>query len=95
VLVGSKDQPEPTGDLAYRVVLRLEDVEDPELRSWIENPAVHFWAGPGAHAVSYSLRAGKMFNIVLLVPDTLPPNVARQAGSVEEMRQLFDGWDPM
>lgn len=95
VLVGRKDDPWPTGDLAYRVVLKLDEVEDEELRAWIENPKVHFWIGPGAHAVGYSLRAGKMYNVVLLVPDNLPANVARQAGSVEEMQQLFEGWDPM
>ena len=61
----------------------------------IENPQVHFWAGPGAHAVAYSIRGGKMFNVVLLVPDNLPPGVSRQEGSVEEMRELFKDWDPM
>jgi len=36
-----------------------------------------------------------MFNLVLLVPDTLPPGVPKQSGSVEEMRGLFEGWDPI
>ncbi|CRK17179.1 FAD-dependent monooxygenase OpS4 like protein [Verticillium longisporum] len=89
------DLPRPTGDLAYRVVLDLEQVTDPELRLWISNPAVHFWIGPGAHAVGYSVRAGRMYNIVLLVPDDLPLGVSRQAGSVEEMRALFGDWDPV
>ncbi|PYH78108.1 FAD binding domain protein [Aspergillus uvarum CBS 121591] len=93
---GRKDEPLPTGDLAYRIVLTAEQLaDDPELRAWVENPTVHFWVGPGAHAVAYSLRGGSMFNIVLLVPDTLPPGVSRQAGSVEEMRGLFVGWDPV
>lgn len=95
LLIGKKDDPKPTGDLAYRVVLSLDQVQDEELRAWIQNPSVHFWIGPGAHAVGYSLRGGKMHNIVLLVPDDLPPNVARQAGSLDEMQQLFEGWDPM
>ncbi|RAL14275.1 putative monooxygenase [Aspergillus homomorphus CBS 101889] len=93
---GKKDEPLPTGDLAYRIVLTAEQVaDDPELRAWVENPTVHFWVGPGAHVVAYSMRGGSMFNIVLLVPDTLPPGVSRQAGSVEEMRGLFVGWDPV
>ncbi|KAJ5753935.1 uncharacterized protein N7511_008088 [Penicillium nucicola] len=93
--VGKKDEPLPTGDLAYRIVLSADQISDPELRALVEKPEVHFWAGPGAHAVAYSLRGGKMFNIVLLVPDNLPPGVSRQAGSVEEMRELFVGWDPI
>ncbi|PKS06013.1 hypothetical protein jhhlp_007847 [Lomentospora prolificans] len=92
---GSRDKPQPTGDLAYRIVLELDQISDPELADWVSNPSVHFWAGPGAHAVGYSLRAGKMYNIVLLVPDDLPPGVYKQPGSVEEMRELFKDWDPI
>lgn len=93
--IGRKDEPLPTGDLAYRIVLSAEQISDPELRELIENPEVHFWIGPRAHAVAYSIRGGSMFNVVLLVPDTLPPGVSRQAGSVDEMRELFKDWDPM
>jgi salicylate hydroxylase len=95
--VGRADPPRPTGDLAYRVVLDAERhlQDDPELYKWVTEPAVHFWIGPGAHAVGYSLRAGRMYNIVLLVPDDLPEGVSRTAGSVEEMRALFGKWDPI
>ena len=92
--LSEKDKPIPTGDLAYRVVLTLDEIEDPELREWVSKPSVHFWIGPGAHAVGYSVRAD-MYNIVLLVPDDLPPGVSRQPGSVEEMKALFNDWDPM
>ncbi|KAI1008315.1 hypothetical protein LB504_002043 [Fusarium proliferatum] len=93
--LGSEDKPMPTGDLAYRVVLDAKDIDDPELREWVERPTVHFWIGPGAHAVGYSMRGGQMYNVVLLVPDDLPSDVSRQAGSVEEMRELFNDWDPI
>ncbi|GME65520.1 Monooxygenase FAD-binding protein [Neofusicoccum parvum] len=93
--LGRKDQPLPTGDLAYRIVLRLDQIKDPDLREMVTNPSVHFWVGPGAHVVAYSLKGGTMYNIVLLVPDDLPESVARQPGSVEEMKKLFQGWDPV
>ncbi|KAJ5566161.1 FAD/NAD(P)-binding domain-containing protein [Penicillium sp. DV-2018c] len=73
--VGRKDEPVATGDLAYRIVLDVEDIGDGELRGMVE------W--------------GRMFNLVLLVPDTLPEGVARERGNVEEMRGLFVGWDPV
>lgn len=92
---GKSDAPLPTGDLAYRIVLRLEDLEDPELRDWVANPSCHFWIGPNAHVVAYSVRNGQMFNIVLLVPDNLPEGVARQTGSMDEMRAIFTDWDPV
>lgn len=93
--LGATDQPKPTGDLAYRIVLSLDQIEDPVLRDWIDHPEVHFWIGPGSHAVGYSLKGGNMYNLVLLVPDDLPPGIAKQSGNVEEMRQLFKDWDPV
>jgi salicylate hydroxylase len=32
---------------------------------------------------------------VLLVPDDLPEEVARVEGNLEEMKKLFEGWDPV
>lgn len=89
------DTPLPTGDLAYRIVLKTEDITDPELRALVANPTVQFWIGPGAHCVAYSLRGGSMYNIVLLGPDDLPADVARQPADLEQMRKLFEGWDPL
>ena len=95
-LLGKKDNPKPTGDLAYRIVLTLDQLgEDQELKNWVSRPECHFWAGPQSHVVGYSVRRGEMFNLVLLCPDDLPPNVSRQAGSTEEMKALFTGWDPI
>ncbi|KAK2028784.1 FAD binding domain-containing protein [Colletotrichum zoysiae] len=93
--LGKEDPPLATGDLAYRVVLHIDDVTDPELRELISNPQVHFWIGPGAHGVGYSMRAGKMYNLVLLSPDDLPDGVSRQAGDVEETKARFKEWDPI
>lgn len=95
-LLGRKDDPQPTGDLAYRIVLTTDQLQDDsELHDWVANPQCHFWAGPNAHAVGYSIRRGEMFNLVLLCPDDLPPDVSRQPGSTQEMKALFKGWDPI
>lgn len=88
--------PQPTGDLAYRIVLSADQVEDDvQLRDMITNPGIRIWMGPGAHAVAYSILGGQMLNIVLLVPDDLPDEVARAEGDLEEMAKLFEGWDPL
>lgn len=93
---GKKSAPLPTGDLAYRVVLNLDDVaDDPELIAWVNNPTVHFWIGPGTHVVGYSMRGGTMYNLVLLCPDNLPEGVSREPGDLEEMKALFTDWDPI
>ncbi|KAI1382392.1 FAD/NAD(P)-binding domain-containing protein [Hypoxylon crocopeplum] len=85
----------PTGDLAYRIVLKLDQLQDPELREWVEKPMVNMWIGPNSHVVAYSLRGGTEFNLVLITPDDLPVGVSRQDGSVKEMRALFENWDPI
>ncbi|KAJ4288932.1 hypothetical protein N0V90_011273 [Kalmusia sp. IMI 367209] len=95
VLLGRRDAPLPTGDLAYRIVLKIEQIKDEGLRKMVQEPGVRFWVGPGAHVVAYSLRGGTMFNVVLLVPDDLEEGIARTEGNVGEMRGLFEGWDPL
>lgn len=93
--LGRKDPPLPTGDLAYRIVMHLDQVKDADLRDMVQNPACRFWAGPDAHAVGYSMRGGDVYNIVLLVPDDLDEGVARTSGDIGEMKKLFQGWDPV
>ena len=95
VLLGSQDKPNPTGDIAYRIILRATDIPDEDLRERVRKPAINIWFGPDSHVVSYSVRNGTMVNIVLMCPDDLPRDVSRKSGSVEELRQLFSNWDPM
>lgn len=52
------------------------------------------WVGPDCHAICYPLKGGSLINIVLLVPDTLPDGVAKAAGSLDEMLEVFRDWDP-
>ncbi|KAF2762115.1 FAD/NAD(P)-binding domain-containing protein [Pseudovirgaria hyperparasitica] len=94
-LLKKKDTPLPTGDLAYRILLPLDQIKDQDLRDMVSKPACRFWVGPKAHVVAYSIRDGTIYNIVLLVPDDLPEHVSKQQGSVDEMMKLFDGWDPV
>jgi salicylate hydroxylase len=87
-----------TGDLAYRIVINKADLHGPdadELRAFIEAKGVNFWIGPRTHVVAYTARTGEMFNLVLLCPNDLPEHVVKTESDVEEMRQLFEGWDPL
>ena len=92
--LGKPTPPLPTGDLAFRIMLQKDQVKDPHLRAWVEHPTVNFWAGPHSHVVAYSIRGGEYFNVVLLCPDDLPDGVSKASGDVEEMKRLFEGWDP-
>ncbi|OBT97710.1 hypothetical protein VE01_05027 [Pseudogymnoascus verrucosus] len=94
-MLGYIASPTPTGDLAYRIVLNFDQVKDPEVLRFLSKPQVHLWAGPDCHAIYYPLRNNTMCNIVLLVPDNLPENVARAPGSIDEMKEIFRNWDPI
>lgn len=95
MMLGRNDPPLPTGDLAFRIVLKVDQISDAKLRKMVQTPGCRFWAGPDAHAVAYSIRGGTMYNVVLLVPDDLEEGVARTQGNLDEMRKLFEGWDPV
>ncbi|CAG8953412.1 hypothetical protein HYFRA_00010161 [Hymenoscyphus fraxineus] len=87
-----------TGDLAYRIVIetsQLTGSDAEELRKFITDSHVNFWVGPETHVVAYTMRAGAIYNIVLLCPDTLPSHVRKSDGDVQEMKDLFHGWDPL
>jgi len=93
-LLGRPDPPLPTGDLAYRILVKAEHMrQHPELVDLVENPALNFWMGPDGHAVCYLLN-GDMYNVVLLRPDNLPELVNNAEADVQEMREFFAGWDP-
>ncbi|KAI9739654.1 MAG: hypothetical protein M1834_006372 [Cirrosporium novae-zelandiae] len=95
ILLGYPDEPTPTGDLAYRLLLDTKKMrDDPELAKFVEDPQVNYWMGPDAHAVNYVLRGGELFNMVLLVPDDMPHGARTLCGNVDEMRDLFKDWDP-
>jgi len=50
-LLGHPDKPTPTGDLAYRLLLKTKDmISDPELKGFVTDPQVNYWIGPDAHA---------------------------------------------
>ena len=87
-----------TGDLAYRIVINTSDLsgpDAPELKKFIEDEMVNFWIGPETHVVAYTMRAGTVYNMVLLCPDNLPPSVTKTEGDLNEMKSLFHGWDPI
>ncbi|KAK4242544.1 hypothetical protein C8A03DRAFT_11259 [Achaetomium macrosporum] len=87
-----------TGDLAYRITLRADELEGEdaeELRVFVRNATVNFWIGPRAHCVGYSVRGGEVYNLVFLCPDDLPGGVFKLEGHMDEMRERFKSWDPL
>lgn len=94
-LLGKADPPHLTGDLAYRITVRKEDMlQVPELRELAETPQITYWLGPDSHVVCYLLQRGGLYNIVLACPDNLPELVNTAKADLDEMRDFFKDWDP-
>ncbi len=58
-MVVGDGKPRVSGHIAYRAVLRREDVPEDLWR-----PDVVLWAGPRTHFVHYPLRRGELYNLV-------------------------------
>lgn len=51
VLTGKSAPPIKTGDLAYRLLLKTENMlKDPDLAPFVTAKEVNYWIGPDAHA---------------------------------------------
>ncbi|KAL8829007.1 MAG: hypothetical protein Q9170_006356 [Blastenia crenularia] len=94
-MLGHPDPPKPTGNLAYRIIVKAEDMKGcPDLYDFAAEPAINYWMGPQGHAVCYFLQGGKLCNLVLLCPDDLPETVNTAKADIQEMRDFFRAWDP-
>ncbi|CAK7205514.1 hypothetical protein SEUCBS139899_008290 [Sporothrix eucalyptigena] len=91
------DEPEYTGDIAFRVLLNVADLpeDETELRAMAETPQCTYWLGPNGHAIVYILKGGKQINLVAVAPDDLPPGVIRAPCDVEDVLKVFKDWDPL
>lgn len=85
LFLGRHTPPQPTGHMAFRIVIHVDEVEDSELKTFMAQPISSLWFGPQAHAVAYPVRGGKLLNIILLVMDDLPEDTAKASANLEEM----------
>lgn len=94
-LLGRPDPPHLTGDLAYRIIVKAEDMKKhPALLELVQQRSINYWMGPNGHAVCYLLQGGGLYNIVLICPDNLPELVNVEKADLQEMRDFFQDWDP-
>lgn len=50
--------------------------------------------GDQRHVMTYTIGAGKSFNMVLSHPDNTDPSTWDQTTAVSDMKREFQGWDP-
>ena len=82
-------QPRYTGNLAWRAVLPIEDMQHPP------PPTACVWAGQGRHAVTTLLRGGTMVNFVGMVETPEPSEEGwRIQGTRADVAADFPDWHP-
>ncbi|KAI6429285.1 hypothetical protein MCOR22_010325 [Pyricularia oryzae] len=89
------DEPCFTGFAAYRATVDAEKIaSDPEIAWILEKPALNIWIGENRHVMSYTISAGKSFNMVLSHVDHSDPSTWKAETAVADVNREFAGWDP-
>lgn len=82
-------EPRVTGHIAYRAVLKREEVP-----SDLWQPDVVLWAGPHTHLVHYPLRRGTLYNLVAVFHSNRYVEGWNTSGDPEELWKHFGGQRP-
>lgn len=79
-----------SGLCAFRCLVPAEQAPAMALR-----PVQTLWLGPGRHLVHYPISAGRLVNIVAIVPaGDWRAESWTEPGSVADMQAAFEGWAP-
>lgn len=85
------DQPDFTGNTAWRAVVPMEKLGD-----LAPPPTACVWVGPRRHAVTYRLRGGRLANFVGIVEsDAWTSESWTEQGTKAEVLSDFKGWHPV
>ncbi|KAJ5673977.1 hypothetical protein N7462_009416 [Penicillium macrosclerotiorum] len=83
-----------TGFAAYRATVDVAKMQaDPEVSWLLERPSLNIWIGDQRHVMTYTIGAGKSFNMVLSHPDDTDPSTWDQTTALSDMKRQFSGWD--
>lgn len=94
------DQPYPTGDAAYRLIIPRERIQhDPELLAMMNQDVAFRYMGPAGHVMAYPLRKNKLYNMVLIHPAKVTTDVAENVwtsmGDRRDMTDFYASWSPL
>jgi salicylate hydroxylase len=95
VILGDSDvPPSETGFAAYRATVDVEKMRaDPDTAWLLQKPGLNIWIGDMRHVMSYTIAAGRSFNMVLSHPEKSDPRTWSSKTTLEDMKKQFEGWD--
>lgn len=95
LLFGESHGPQLSGDVAYRIMIPVSEVErDEELSAFVEGFDISCWMGPDSHVVCYRLKEESMFNVVLVGPYDSSALGDGVLSDRQKMEAHFTNWDP-
>ena len=97
-ILGPKSvSPRDSGDMAFRATILPQHIRglSDSARAMFDPQIMRTWWGPDSHVVFYPIRQGKIWNLVMIAPDDLPPDIPRAEADIEDMKSKFVGWDPI
>ncbi|GLK71197.1 FAD-dependent monooxygenase [Ancylobacter dichloromethanicus] len=83
--------PEATPCFRHRAAWRAT-VPANALPADLADPVTRLWLGPGAHLVSYPVKAGRAINLVAVTPDERQAHGWSEAGTRDELLAHYRGW---
>ncbi|MCS0495933.1 FAD-dependent monooxygenase [Ancylobacter sp. MQZ15Z-1] len=83
--------PEARPSFRHRAAWRATVPTD-ALPAALADPVTRLWLGPGAHLVSYPVKAGTAVNLVAVTPDEREDHGWSQEGSPDELIAHYRGW---
>ena len=89
-------EPESNGFAAYRATVDVQKMKlDPEIAWILEKPSLNIWIGEDRHVMTYTISAGKSFNMVLSHTDRTHPSTWAKKSFKDDVLREFGGWDPV
>lgn len=98
--VGAQLEEAETGQAAYRIVLKREDMaHDPELLALIDSDEVVRWVAEKKHIIAYSIENKSLYNISTVQPDenfaAAPSVTYTTKGAKKAMLDVFKNFCPL
>ncbi|MEJ1934972.1 FAD-dependent monooxygenase [Nostoc sp. NIES-2111] len=87
ILAGKPQPPVFSGCNAWRTTMPMEDAPPP-----LRRRETTLWLGPGAHVVTYPIRAGNELNVVAVTEDGPASADWARPGDAAVLRERLKGW---
>ncbi|KAL9073919.1 MAG: hypothetical protein Q9157_004565 [Trypethelium eluteriae] len=95
-LPGGDKMPFHSGDEVVSIAVDANRLrQSPELRRFVDQPAVTTWFGPDAHVVTYPPKSGDLLHIILSRREDrdTPVQIQPREAYLQELKDFFKDWD--